>query len=104
LRHPAEERKTIEFGGPEALSPLEVVARFEKIGGRPFRLEHISEQALREQFEAAADPLQKSFAALMLGYAHGDAMDMTSVVKTFGVKLCTVDEYARGVIGKHASA
>src|SRR5204863_527319 len=37
VRHPKAERKTIEFGGPEALSPLEVVARFEKIGGRPFR-------------------------------------------------------------------
>ena len=30
LRHPTAERQTIEFGGPEALSPLEVVARFEK--------------------------------------------------------------------------
>jgi uncharacterized protein YbjT (DUF2867 family) len=35
LRHPAAERETIEFGGPEALSPLEVVARFERIGGKP---------------------------------------------------------------------
>ena len=30
LRHPAAGRKTIEFGGPEALSPLEVVARSKK--------------------------------------------------------------------------
>jgi uncharacterized protein YbjT (DUF2867 family) len=43
----AAERKTIEFGGPESLSPLEVVARFEKIGGRPFRLEHVPEPVLR---------------------------------------------------------
>jgi uncharacterized protein YbjT (DUF2867 family) len=104
LRHPAAERKTIEFGGPEALSPLEVVARFERIGGRPFRLEHMPEEALRAQFDGAADPLQKSFAALMLGYSHGDAMDMAPVIETFGVKLCTVDEYARGVLGKRASA
>ena len=53
LRHPAAERKAIEFGGPEALCPLEVVARFEKIGGRPFRLEHISEQTLLTQFQEA---------------------------------------------------
>ena len=83
LRHPAAERKTIEFGGPEALSPLEVVARFEKIGGRPFRLEHVPEQALLAQFEGATDSLQKSFAALMLGYLHGDAMNMASVVETY---------------------
>ena len=104
LRHPAAERKTIEFGGPEALSPLEVVAHFEKIGGRPFRLEHIPDQVLRAQFDEAADPLQKTFAALMLGYSRGDAMDMTEVVKTFGVKLRTLDEYARSVLGQRASA
>src|SRR5262249_5793212 len=71
LRHPAAERKTVEFGGPEALSPLEAVARFEKIKGAPFRLEHVSEQTLLAQFQEASDPLQKSFAALMLGYLRG---------------------------------
>ena len=103
LRHPAAGRKTIEFGGPEALSPLEVVARFEKIGGRPFLLEHVPEQALLAQFEGATDPLQKSFAALMLGYLHGDAMNMASVVETYGIKLTNVDEYARSVMGKAAA-
>lgn len=104
LQHPAAGHKMIEFGGPEALSPLEVVDRFERIGGTPFRLEHISEQTLRAQFEGATDPLQKSFAALMLGYLHGDAMDMKWVVDTFGIKLSSVDEYARSVLGKTASA
>ena len=102
LRHPAAERKTIEFGGPEALSPLEVVARFERIGGRPFRLEHVPEPLLLSQFEGATDSMQKSFAALMLGYLHGDAMNMASVVNTFGIKLTNVDEYARSVLGKPA--
>ena len=104
LRHPGSERRTIEFGGPEALSPLEVVARFESIGGRPFRLEHIPESALRAQFEGATDPMQKSFAALMLGYVHGDAIDMAPVVDAFGIKLTSVDEYARGVLGMTATA
>jgi uncharacterized protein YbjT (DUF2867 family) len=104
VRHPAAERKTIEFGGPEALSPLEVVACFERIGGTPFRLEHISEHTLRAQFDGATDPLQKSFAALMLGYLHGDAMNTTRVVETFGIKLASVDAYARTVLGKTAAA
>jgi uncharacterized protein YbjT (DUF2867 family) len=104
LRHPAAERKTIECGGPEALSPLEVVARFERISGRRFRLEHISEQTLLEQFSGTNDSLQKSFAALMLGYLRGDAIDMASVVDTFGVKLSSVDDYARTVLAAAASA
>ena len=103
LRHPAAERRTIEFGGPEALSPLEVVARFERIGGRPFRLEHVPETALLAQFEGATDSLQKSFAALMLGYLHGDAMNMASVVNTFGIELTNVNEYARSVLQKAAT-
>ena len=104
LRHPAARRKTIEFGGPEALSPLEVVARFERIAGRPFRLEHVSEPALLSQFEGATDSLQKSFTALMLGYLHGDAMNMASVVDTFGIKLTSVNEYACSVLGRAAPA
>src|ERR1017187_3177685 len=100
LRHPAAEQRTIEFGGPEALSPLEVVARFERIGGRPFRLEHVPESALLAQFEGATDSMQKSFAALMLGYLHGDAINVAPVVGTFGIKLTNVNEYARSVLEK----
>ena len=102
LRNPAAERKTIEFGGPDMLSPLEVVARFEEIGGRPFKCEHISNQALRAQFEGAADPMQKSFVGLMLSYSAGDAIDMTTVQERFGIALTNVDRYARDVFG-HAT-
>jgi uncharacterized protein YbjT (DUF2867 family) len=104
LRHRAAERKIIEFGGPEPLSPLEVVARFEKIGGRKFEVEHVPEAALQAQFNESADPLQKSFAGLMLGYARGDAMNMAPVVETFGIKLTSVNDYAERVLSKAASA
>jgi hypothetical protein len=102
VRSPAADRRTIEFGGPEALSPLEVVARFEKIGGRPFQLQHVPEQTLRAQFDGAADPMQKTFAGLMLGYLYGDAIDMAPVVEQFGIHLTSVDEYARSVLGGQA--
>jgi uncharacterized protein YbjT (DUF2867 family) len=98
LRHPEASRKTIEFGGPEALSPLQVVSRFENAGGRQFRLEHVPDATLLAQFEGATDPLQKSFAALMLGYLRGDAIDMAPVVATYGINLSSVDEYARSVM------
>jgi uncharacterized protein YbjT (DUF2867 family) len=100
LRHPAAERRTIEFGGPGALSPLEVVARFEDIGGKPFKLEHIPEEALRAQFEEATDSMQKSFAALMLAYSSGDAINMTSIQQEFGIELTNIDQFARIVLGQ----
>ncbi len=104
LSNQATVRRTIEFGGPGMLSPLEVVARFEEIGGRPFKLEHIPEEALRAQFNGATDPLQKSFAGLMLMYSSGDAIDMTPVQKELGITLTSVDQYARSVLGHTATA
>jgi len=104
VRNPATERRTIEFGGPEMLSPLQVVARFEEIGGTPFKLEHVPEEVLRAQYEAATDPMQKSFAALMLTYASGDAIDMTRSRADLGITLTNFDQYARSVIGNALSA
>jgi len=103
LRHHAAERRTIEFGGPEALGPLEVVARFEKISGRAFKLEHVSEPSLLSQFDGATDSMEKSFAALMLGYLRGDAMNMAPVVDTFGIKLTSVNDYAHHVLANAAT-
>jgi uncharacterized protein YbjT (DUF2867 family) len=97
LRAQTAERRTIELGGPDALSPIEVVKLFEKRLGKPFALEHISEDALLAEFAAAIDPLQKSFAALMLGSAHGDeiAMDTADLL---GIKRTSVAEYATSVL------
>jgi uncharacterized protein YbjT (DUF2867 family) len=98
LRHRAADRKVIEFGGPEALSPLEVVARFQKISGKSFRVEHVPVPALLSQFHESSDPLQKSFAGLMLMYSRGDAIPMASVADTFRIKLASVNDYARSVL------
>jgi uncharacterized protein YbjT (DUF2867 family) len=100
LRHPAAERRTIEFGGPDALSPIQVVARFEQIGGRPFKLEYIPDETLLAQFEGATDSLQKSFAALMLAYSSGDKINMAPTQQEFGIKLTTIDQFARNVLGQ----
>jgi uncharacterized protein YbjT (DUF2867 family) len=99
LRHPAAERQTIKFGGPEALSPLDVVSRFEKYSGKRFEIEHVPEEAVRAQYEQATDPMQKSLAALMLGYIQGDEMNMETVIQQFGIELTSVDEYARRALG-----
>ena len=104
LRHPAASRKIIEFGGPEALSPLEVVRRFEAISGKTFALEHVPEEDLWSQYQLAQDSMSKTFAGLMLGAANGDAMDMAPVMETFGLRLTSVDEYARSVLGTAARA
>jgi uncharacterized protein YbjT (DUF2867 family) len=92
--HPDARNEVIELGGPQALSPLEVVRIFEKSQGRPFEVEHVPEQVLREQKETATDPLQQSFAALMLYYAEDSVIDMRETLQKFPVKLTSVEEYA----------
>jgi uncharacterized protein YbjT (DUF2867 family) len=98
LDTPAAQNMVIELGGPEALSPLEVVKIFEDITGQPFTVAHVPEAALQAQKAAATDALQESFAALMLQYARGDAIDMEATLKTFPVQLASVRDYASRVL------
>lgn len=89
----------VELGGPEALSPLEAVRIFEAVSGRPFEVEVVPEAALREALARARDSREKSFAALMLAYAKGNAIPMEDTAGRFGVDLTSVRDYARRVVG-----
>jgi uncharacterized protein YbjT (DUF2867 family) len=88
----------IELGGPDAISPLEVVHIFEELGAAPFAVQRVPDDALRTQFEAATDSLQKSFAGLMLDYAQGDEIPMSDTLQKFPMPLTSVRDYARSVL------
>ncbi len=98
LGNPAARNATLELGGPEALSPLQAVRIFEEVGGKPFEVQHIAEEALQAQKAGATDPMQESFAALMLGYAQGDAIDMEKTMGVFSFQLTTVRDYAKAAV------
>jgi NADH dehydrogenase len=74
LDDPALRQASVDFGGPEALSPLEVVRLFEEETGRKLALEHVPEEALQGQMETATNSLEQSFAALMLATARSRAV------------------------------
>jgi uncharacterized protein YbjT (DUF2867 family) len=99
LDNPAARNATLEIGGPEAVSQLQVVKIFEEVGGGTFGVEHVPEEALAEQQEAAADPMQQSFVGLMRWYARGDAVDMEETLKVFPMQLTSVSDYAQAVLG-----
>jgi uncharacterized protein YbjT (DUF2867 family) len=98
LRDSSAADATIELGGPDALSPLEVVRIFEEIAGAPFEVQHVPEEALRSQQASATDSLQQAFAALMLNYARGDEIPMEETLRRYPVRLTSVRDYARGVL------
>ena len=104
LDNPAAQRATIEVGGPEALSPVEVVRIFEQESGCTFAQEHVPIEALRAQVSAASNSLEKSMAALMLQAAQGDAMDMRPMLAKFPIQLTSVRDYAKHVLGARVAA
>lgn len=93
LDRPEARNATLELGGPEALSPLEVVRRFERRSSRQVAVELVPDAALQAQCAAATDPLQRSFAALMLSLAQGDAIAMGETLDAYPVPLTTIDDY-----------
>ncbi len=98
LGNPEAHNAVIELGGAEALSPLEVVQIFENIQGRKFAIQHISEEALREQKESASDFLQQSFFGLMINYSQGSIVDMQETLQKFPVQITSVRDFAQAGI------
>lgn len=95
LHNPAARNAVIELGGPENLSPLEVVRIFEELQGRTFKLLHVTDESLAEQNTSAAEPLLQSFAGLMLSYSAGKVIDMRETLQKFPVQLTSVRQYAK---------
>jgi uncharacterized protein YbjT (DUF2867 family) len=97
----ATRNRLLAVGGPENLSPLDVVRTFEQVTGRAFAVEHVPVKLLDEQRRSAPDPLSESFAALMLEYAHGVPMQMDDTLALMPRTLTTVRDYAQAVGGHH---
>ena len=54
LDNAAAKNRIIELGGPEALSPLEVVNIFEATSGKKFELQFVPEEAIKAQKDGSA--------------------------------------------------
>ena len=95
LNNPDAKNSVIELGGPEALSPLEVVNIFEQTKEKKFELQFVPEEAIRAQRDGAQDPLSESFAALTLGVVKGSKINMKNTLDNFPIQLTSVNDYAR---------
>ena len=96
VSQPAARNMVVELGGPQALSPREVVRMFEAAGAGEVATEVVPEVALAAQLDAATDSLQKSFAGLMLQYAAGDAIDPTTSHRLFPFQRTSVRDFITG--------
>ena len=98
----AARNATFELGGPRGISPLSVVRIFEQASRTPFEVTHVPVEALQQQLSSAPDPMQKSYAGLMIGYASHGPIDIAGVLNTYSLKLRTVEEYVRRVMSEPA--
>lgn len=86
------------MGGPEALSPNEVIRIFEERSGRKFEVEQVPEEALKAMMASATNPVEETFAGLMLFCAGGDEVDMRETLRRYPRRMTTVREYALSVL------
>jgi NADH dehydrogenase len=101
LNNEAVRDSVCQLGGPEALSPLEVVRIFEKQTGNSFTTEYVPLAALQARKAAATDSFSESFAALMLMYAQGDNIDTTETRKVYPFRMISVADYAQTFKAEH---
>lgn len=99
LDNPRAMNGIFKLGGPDALSPLEIVHIAEQSAGKSISVQHVPDDALQSQYEAASDPLQRSMAALMLYCARGDVIDMTETLHRLPVPpLKSVRDHLRVIL------
>ena len=99
--NPKANNVTVKLGGPEALSPLDVVRQLKETLGRDMSVQHVPQEALQAQYDGAAEPLQKSFAALSLATTRGDVIDPAHAREVFGTApSITVREYLAAAVAR----
>lgn len=92
---PAARNAVLPVGGPQLVSPLEVVATFEELAGRRFTVNKVPTDQIEAQRASATDPMEQSFAGLMLRYAAGDPPDAPRVPPALELELTSVRDFAR---------
>ena len=102
VENPFAENQVLEIGGPEPLTPSQVIKEFENTSGHSFNVNYIPVVALEQQMKEATDPLQNVFAGLMIFYANGDPIDMEPTLKKIPTKLHSIQDYANAVLKKEA--
>ncbi|HYF39862.1 MAG TPA: SDR family oxidoreductase [Gemmatimonadales bacterium] len=94
----------LELGGPEALSPNQVVRLFEQASGDRFDVQYVPVSALEAQRAGAKDSMEQAFASLMLAYAKGDSISMEATLARHPVSLTSVEDYAGRVLAESRRA
>jgi uncharacterized protein YbjT (DUF2867 family) len=104
LDNPAGRNAILEIGGPDFLSPMEVIAIAEELVGHPIAVTHVPEEALRAQVANATseyDVVFPSFALKMVIPGEGVKTDMSALHAAYpGITPTTVRAYLSQFVGQ----
>ena len=95
LTKPTARNATIPFGGPDEISQRDAVKIFEEAFGKVFNVIEVPEEALEAQWTSAQNPLDRTFAALMLGLARGFDSGIKPPFEKFPMQLTSARAYVR---------
>jgi uncharacterized protein YbjT (DUF2867 family) len=101
--NPQAKNRVIKFGGPEEIAQAEALRRFEKAFGRPFNVTTVPSEALEAQWQSAADPVMRSFSALMLSLSRRGILT-PPIGRDFVAKMKTVDDFVSELRGAQVQA
>jgi uncharacterized protein YbjT (DUF2867 family) len=94
--------RALPIGGPEALTPLEIVQLAERLSGKRYRVQHVPTVVIG----AAAvllrpiAPIPAALLALAAGTArHGDRIEMSATAKDWSIRLTSVRDYLGAQLG-----
>jgi len=88
--------QTIELGGPDAISPHEVVRLAESLTGREVTVERVPVEALEQQVRETAGTDASIFPSLMLCQTRGDEIELAP---EWLRPQTTVADYLRDALG-----
>lgn len=90
--------KILSVGGPENISPLEAISKYEKILEKTARVRHVPPFILKTM-AFLLKPFQPGLSQIMnISYyadKFGDPIDMTETLRVFPKKLLSVDEWIK---------
>ena len=95
LSRPAARNATIPVFGPDEISQREAVRIFEEAFGKKFNVIEVPEAGLEAQWNAAQNPWDRTFAALMLGVARGLGSGAAPPLERFPMQMTSPREYVR---------
>jgi NADH dehydrogenase len=91
-RHP---RGVLSLGGPDPLSPLQVLEIFREFGAPETSIEQVPEAFLESQAANASSSLEEAYAAIALSLAHGQVVDPGPGLQILPGRVKTVREHAK---------